>query len=313
MEMGFKIMLEQFQSTCLREARLKVIYTVTASFEFQSTCLREARPTPRPTKSSGSISIHVPTRGTTGIALKIVTHDAISIHVPTRGTTPLSLPTAGAGTFQSTCLREARQSLSSPRRHQEHFNPRAYARHDPFRQAITDLYEQFQSTCLREARRLTTCDSSPTYRFQSTCLREARRACKHMSTVGSNFNPRAYARHDGGGRRATTSLPYFNPRAYARHDTGVGGLSSISEFQSTCLREARPGATGSLASGTYFNPRAYARHDLIVLDVDVPFLISIHVPTRGTTSSLRAARVATGFQSTCLREARHQVNALIKA
>jgi len=33
--------------------------------------------------------------------------------------------------FQSTCLREARPAAAAPRRDREHFNPRAYVRHDP--------------------------------------------------------------------------------------------------------------------------------------------------------------------------------------
>jgi len=34
-----------------------------------------------------------------------------------------------------------------------------------------------------------------------------------------------------------------------------------SRFQSTCLREARPGCRGVAPGAGYFNPRAYVRHD----------------------------------------------------
>jgi len=51
------------------------------------------------------------------------------------------------------------------------------------------------------------------------------------------------------------------------------------EFQSTCLREARPRCRLAPDEGRNFNPRAYVRHDGEVACVEVGCRISIHVPT----------------------------------
>ena len=97
---------------------------------FQSTCLREARPCPGVLTAWAQISIHVPTRGTTTMMVPFTVIFSISIHVPTRGTT-LNLDWMKArGTFQSTCLREARLPSFIDLRTVADFNPRAYARHD---------------------------------------------------------------------------------------------------------------------------------------------------------------------------------------
>ena len=98
-------------------------------------------------------------------------------------------------------------------------------------------------------------------------------------------------------------------------------------FQSTCLREARHGRINVHRDLENFNPRAYARHDDIDTEQTILEIISIHVPTRGTTipgqrphqsvtnfnprayarHDLRPGRtllLGLVFQSTCLREAR---------
>ena len=55
-------------------------------------------------------------------------------------------------------------------------------------------------------------------------------------------------------------------------------------FQSTCLREARRMIVQHGTPPTHFNPRAYARHDGGGGPYGRGTLISIHVPTRGTTT-----------------------------
>ena len=77
------------------------------------------------------ISIHVPTRGTTPIAIVIGLSWYISIHVPTRGTT--------------------RDDVVSG--DEKYFNPRAHEGHDRGC-ALDDSPDLFQSTCPRGARQL---------------------------------------------------------------------------------------------------------------------------------------------------------------
>ena len=75
---------------------------------------------------------------------------------------------------------------------------------------------------------------------------------------------------------------HFNPRAYVRHDLTLWQQISSREFQSTCLREARPSRRRDCDGRRHFNPRAYVRHD----------------------EKLQLIRDMFAFQSTCLREAR---------
>jgi len=76
------------------------------------------------------------------------------------------------------------------------------------------------------------------------------------------FNPRAYVRHDPMFLGGIKHRPYFNPRAYVRHDVHIYCTWSSTVFQSTCLREARQ----------------------IQWSICPKWVISIHVPTWGTTS-----------------------------
>ena len=54
-------------------------------------------------------------------------------------------------------------------------------------------------------------------------------------------------------------------------------------FQSTCPRGARHGLNYPSWQGNYFNPRAHEGHDSHTSFTFILSLISIHVPTRGTT------------------------------
>ena len=74
----------------------------------------------------------------------------------------------------------------------------------------------------------------------------------------------------------------FNPRAHEGHDVPHRAVRWIMVFQSTCPRGARPRA-------------AMRSHELE---------ISIHVPTRGTTSVPSVRDGVISFQSTCPRGAR---------
>ena len=77
----------------------------------------------------------------------------------------------------------------------------------------------------------------------------------------------------------------FNPRAHEGHDVPpVVGVADTLEFQSTCPRGARP-------ADCFCGLRQ-------------EILISIHVPTRGTTNIQSFVDVSLLFQSTCPRGAR---------
>ncbi len=72
----------------------------------------------------------------------------------------------------------------------------------------------------------------------------------------------------------------FNPRAYVRHDRDKDGqIIEQQKFQSTCLREARPGSPSRPRRPGDFNPRAYVRHDSVCSRIEEIEEISIHVPT----------------------------------
>ena len=127
---------------------------------------------------------------------------------------------------------------------------------------------------------------SPTYqgsiRFQSTCPRGARQhpACAydfedisiHVPTRGTTVLFAAIF----------NSSIDFNPRAHEGHDLLLFRNHLFILFQSTCPRGARLQASVSKNDSG----------------------ISIHVPTRGTTTSLVSGTVTLPFQSTCPRGAR---------
>ena len=124
-------------------------------------------------------------------------------------------------------------------------------------------------------------------RFQSTRLREARPADTRPEGEGRRrFNPRACVRRDYPASSIPGAWKRFNPRACVRRDLFfVASIVHSLLFQSTRLREARPGRPG------------WRR-----------------CPCTFQSTRLREARLATSqqtvsrsprFQSTRLREARH--------
>ena len=78
-----------FQSTFPRGERLATFQPLRAGVMFQSTFPRGERPPARvPLECRRSVSIHVPTRGTTRAGSDPCRQSSpVSIHVPTRGTT----------------------------------------------------------------------------------------------------------------------------------------------------------------------------------------------------------------------------------
>ena len=100
----------------------------------------------------------------------------------------------------------------------------------------------FQSTRLREARPPPARACQIDLTFQSTRLREARRATGVTMVARRCFNPRACVRRDDTREPVGPIIDGFNPRACVRRDLGTpADPLRLDTFQSTRLREARPG------------------------------------------------------------------------
>ena len=102
----------------------------------------------------------------------------------------------------------------------------------------------------------------PTHSFQSTCPRGAR-----LPAVVTHIYVVVFQSTCPRGAR----LPAVVTHIY------------VVVFQSTCPRGARPGEIYGLEYNPNFNPRAHEGHDSTGFEADRIILISIHVPTRGTT------------------------------
>ena len=119
-----------------------------------------------------------------------------------------------------------------------------------------------------------------------------------------NFNPRAHEGHDLRLWICILISRDFNPRAHEGHDLSDVFVIFFRQFQSTCPRGARPPRGICHPPDCNFNPRAHEGHDpkynsaasLFSFQSTCPrgarhpklpcsrsLIISIHVPTRGTT------------------------------
>ena len=272
---------------------------------FQSTCPRGARHGLVTVNDFALISIHVPTRGTTDEDPREEELDDISIHVPTRGTTGLSNHLASDVKFQSTCPRGARRqwilcslrlriSIHVPTRGT---TPPPPPDHDE--EPDISIHVPTRGTTIRLGK------AYNTYLFQSTCPRGARQVVDiiftgcpisiHVPTRGTTCF--------GIDVRIPLGISIHVP---TRGTTGLSNhLASDVRFQSTCPRGARRYVPASLYRKVYFNPRAHEGHDFAALTffftinfnpraheghddndskLELKIAISIHVPTRGTTS-----------------------------
>ena len=165
-----------FQSTHLREVRLKIVQNCIKYTIFQSTHLREVRlilsssfvipltisihaPTRGATNKSVSntsflsISIHAPTRGATNVLFRQYQLHLISIHAPTRGATG---QTFGLLTvienFNPRTYERCDKDAVQPTLDALDFNPRTYERCDGLPKTKPWVLSRFQSTHLREVR-----------------------------------------------------------------------------------------------------------------------------------------------------------------
>ena len=194
--------------------------------------------------------------------------------------------------FQSTLLREERHLPSADIIDAAKVSIHAPTRGATFYYGYNGGAAVFQSTLLREERR-----------GMSTTVDLFGRVSIHAPTRGATinkviqfypylcFNPRSYARSDSFIAQGSMILQSFNPRSYARSDPSWGAQSSSTTwFQSTLLREERPGpkistvyrrtfqstllreerperGLGRGSGRRCFNPRSYARSDTAWGDV----------------------------------------------
>ena len=153
-----------------------------------------------PEGTTANISIHVPTRGTTGRSRSRRLTTFISIHVPTRGTTDFSPIVIQFFEFQSTCPRGARLRIP-----------------------VTPIMQElFQSTCPRGARRLVSVIGYAIWYFNPRAheghdtrnFSQQKRRLGHISihvpTRGTT------GAHDDAGQ-----IVDFNPRAHEGHDSSM--------------------------------------------------------------------------------------------
>ena len=192
---------------------------------------------------NASVSIHVPTRGTTEGYIKYAQTLEVSIHVPTRGTTFFSHFFVSTDTlFQSTFPRGER--LSRP--------------------CFKPLLHLFQSTFPRGERRTQSLMnlSKSTVSIHVPTRGTTRSRCT-WSAVSRCFNPRSHEGNDQSFQIFPYILNGFNPRSHEGNDQRQGR-------QSTIWRS--------------FNPRSHEGNDVDeILPNDTVDMVSIHVPTRGTT------------------------------
>ena len=208
-----------------------------------------------------SISIHVPTRGTTISIVGAVACHPISIHVPTRGTTNPKSALFKNIIFQSTCPRGARPDPDPKPTSTTHFNPRAHEGHDADQATIKEP-KQFQSTCPRGARPKNSNKCYKIFKFQSTCPRGARPAVLIRAIKADLFQSTCPRGARQSIMEAIDRAEKISIHVPTRGTTyGITAQREPYRFQSTCPRGARRGCKHHCLAGR----------------------ISIHVPTRGTT------------------------------
>ena len=99
--------------------------------------------------------------------------------------------------------------------------------------------------------------------FQSTFPRGERRSLLRDPLDSMHFNPRSHVGNDRLVYPVLRLLPYFNPRSHVGNDNN----------NSSCLKPFHN-----------FNPRSHVGNDWTGADLYRYIIISIHVPTWGTTT-----------------------------
>ena len=141
------------------------------------------------------ISIHVPTRGTTGHCLEERKTTQFQSTCPRGARLSGFLPITTCTIFQSTCPRGARRC------NRKNLQPCAISIHVPTRGTTMDPNKVRQTVI-----------------FQSTCPRGARLEFSKLFCRWFNFNPRAHEGHDVAADTKLYLYSHFNPRAHEGHD-----------------------------------------------------------------------------------------------
>ena len=123
-------------------------------------------------------------------------------------------------------------------------------------------------------------------RFQSTFPRGERRFLRGGSRLVSYFNPRSLVGNDVLRRAACPLLFYFNPRSLVGND----GNQNIRRNQNGNFNPRSLVGNDILKTimtpvAVYFNPRSLVGNDAFQLSSDDVVVISIHVPSWGTTAT----------------------------
>ena len=144
----------------------------------------------------------------------------------------------------------------------------------------------FQSTFPRGERRGPYLIFLSPCRFQSTFPRGERRFLRGGSRLVSYFNPRSLVGNDVLRRAACPLLFYFNPRSLVGND----GNQNIRRNQNGNFNPRS--LVGNDDSGkhftyirNYFNPRSLVGNDEQTFKMIFTWVISIHVPSWGTTAN----------------------------
>ena len=125
--------------------------------------------------------------------------------------------------------------------------------------------------------------------FQSTFPRGERRSLLRDPLDSMHFNPRSHVGNDSKFSPVLRLLPYFNPRSHVGNDRLVYPVLRLLP---------------------YFNPRSHVGNDQFAIIVCICVVISIHVPTWGTTQNPDHINPASQFQSTFPRGERRGFSAL---
>ncbi len=121
--------------------------------------------------------------------------------------------------------------------------------------------------------------------FQSTCPHGARHFLLFLKNKMKSFNPRAHTGHDEIPRRIKTEISCFNPRAHTGHDLpGIPEANHPACFNPRAHTGHDPTIPEPERGRVCFNPRAHTGHDPPTNARYLRGIVSIHVPTRGTTA-----------------------------
>ncbi len=120
-------------------------------------------------------------------------------------------------------------------------------------------------------------------RFQSTFPRGERPFSSKMTQPLLYFNPRSLVGNDDKQAHEGLYSGHFNPRSLVGNDKNAKGSIAFNKFQSTFPRGERQRYSYHTKIYDNFNPRSLVGNDIIACYHPILPIISIHVPSWGTT------------------------------